>query len=138
VVALGRAGVVWTWSDAILLAVCLAGGAVYFGAIFVATATVAFWWVDSGEFANGFTYGGRDFASYPINVYNGFIRGVLGNVAGLSFVAYYPALWLLDRDDPLGLPRQLAWGTPAVAAVAVILAAALWRFGVRRYRSTGS
>ena len=37
--------------------------AVFFGAIFVASATVAFRWIESGELANSLTYGGRDFTS---------------------------------------------------------------------------
>ena len=61
-IALSRAGVVWTGSHAALVLSTVVSGAVFFGALFVMTATVAFWWIDSGEFANGFTYGGRDFA----------------------------------------------------------------------------
>jgi len=104
----------------------------------VATATVAFWWIDSGEFANGFTYGGRDFTSYPITVYSGFFRRVFAYGLGFGFVAYHPTLGLLGRPDPLGLPAWMAWSTPAVAAAACGLAALAWRSGVRHYRSTGS
>ena len=82
------------------------------------TATVAFWWIDSGEFANGFTYGGRDFTSYPITVYSGFFRRVFAYSLGFAFVAYYPALALLGRPDPLGLPSWLAWLSPLVAVLA--------------------
>ena len=99
-------------------------GVVFFGSIFVATATVAFWWIDSGELANAFTYGGRDFTVYPITVYGGWFRALFAYGLGFAFVAYYPALALLGRADPLGLPAWAGWAAPAVALVAAAVAAA--------------
>jgi ABC-2 type transport system permease protein len=55
-----------------------------------------------------------------------------------AFVAYFPALALLDRPDPLGLPVALRYCAPLVAVVAVLAAGALWRQGVRHYQGTGS
>jgi viologen exporter family transport system permease protein len=113
-------------------------GAVLFGAVFVATAAVAFWWIDSSEFANGFTYGGRDFTSYPITVYSGPFRRAFAYGLGFGFVAYYPALALLGRPDPLGAPGWLGYAAPLAALAAAGVAAVVWRIGVRHYRSTGS
>jgi ABC-2 type transport system permease protein len=138
VLAAASADVAWSPARAALIVVAVVSGAAFFGAVFVATATVAFWWIDSGEFANGFTYGGRDFTSYPVTVYSGFFRRAFAYGLGFAFVAYYPALGVLGRSDPLGLPGWLAWCTPAVAVAAAGLAAIAWRFGIRHYRSTGS
>lgn len=55
-----------------------------------------------------------------------------------AFVAYFPALALLGRPDPLGLPDALRYGSPVVAAVAVAAAGLLWRTGIRHYQGTGS
>jgi ABC-2 type transport system permease protein len=132
------AGIAWNPARAGLIVVAVLSGAVFFGAVFVGTATVAFWWIDSGEFANGFTYGGRDFTSYPITVYSGFFRRVFAYGLGFAFVAYYPALGVLGRADPLGLPGWVAWCAPPAALAAAGVAALAWRFGIRHYRSTGS
>jgi ABC-2 type transport system permease protein len=113
-------------------------GAVFFASLFVAGATVAFYWIDSGELANSFTYGGRTFTQYPMTVYSGLFRRLFAYGLGFAFVAYYPGLLLLDRRDPLGAPAWLGWSSPAVAALAVVLAVLAWRTGVRHYRSTGS
>jgi ABC-2 type transport system permease protein len=122
-----------------LLALTPIAGAVIFGAVFVATATVAFWWIDSGEIANGFTYGGLHFTQYPITIYGPALRRIFAYAVGFAFVAYYPTLALLDRSDPLGGPVVLlAYGAPVVAVVAAAVAALIWRTGVRHYRSTGS
>lgn len=137
-VALHRVHVQLTPARAVLLLVAPVAGAVLFSAIFLGFATVAFWWIDSGEFANSFTYGGRDFTSYPVNVYGQVFRHIFAYGLGFAFVSYYPTLALLGRPDPLGLPDWVAWSSPAVAVLAALLSAVIWRFGIRHYRSTGS
>jgi ABC-2 type transport system permease protein len=138
VAAVWYAGVAWTPAKAVLVVIAPLAGAVFFSSIFVAGATVAFWWIESGELANSLTYGGRDVASYPMTIYNGWFRRLFAYAIGFAFIAYYPALALLGRPDPLGLPSVVAWAGPAVATLAAAAAAGLWRFGVRHYRSTGS
>jgi ABC-2 type transport system permease protein len=138
VVALALAPIEWTPARLGLAVLAPVAGTVFFGAIFVAGATVAFWWVESGEVANSLTYGGRDLSTYPMTVYGGVFRRVFGYGLGFAFVAYYPALALLGRRDPLGLPAWVGWASPAVAVLAAGGAALLWRTGVRHYRSTGS
>jgi ABC-2 type transport system permease protein len=138
VAATRLAGVRWTPARVALLLVTPVAGAVLFGAVFVASATVAFWWIDSGEFASALTYGGRDFTAYPMTVYQGLFRRLFAYGMGFAFVGYYPALALLGRRDPLGLPAAASWAGPAIALVACGVAGLVWRHGVRHYRSTGS
>jgi len=137
-IACALAHVAWSVPVALLLVLTVVSGTVFFGALFVAGATVTFWWIDSGEFANGFTYGGRDFTTYPVNVYGTFFRRLFAFGLGFAAVAYYPVLTLLHLPDPLGLPTWTGWLSPVVAAVAAAAATAAWRAGVRHYRSTGS
>jgi ABC-2 type transport system permease protein len=138
VVTASYADVQWTPARVALIVIAPLSGAVFFCALFVATATVAFWWIESGEIANALTYGGRDYTSYPITVYSGWFRKVFAFGLGFAFVAYYPGLILLGKPDPLGGPAWLGWFTPLAAAAACGAAAVIWRFGVRNYRSTGS
>lgn len=137
-VAVSRADVAWTPGRVALLVVAPLSAAVLFGSVFVASATVTFWWIDSGEFASGLTYGGRDFTSYPLPVYGTVFRTVLGYAMGYAFAGYHPALTLLGREDPLGAPGWAGWCSPLVALAAAGVAAAVWRTGIRHYRSTGS
>ncbi|PWU48186.1 ABC transporter permease [Micromonospora globispora] len=138
VVAVTSAGLDWTAARLALVVVAPLAAIVFFGSVFVTTATVSFYWIDSGELANSVTYGGRDFTSYPITVYGGWFRAVFAYGIGFAFVSYHPALALLGRADPLGLPAWVGWASPGVALVAAAVAAAAWRVGVRHYRSTGS
>jgi ABC-2 type transport system permease protein len=59
-------------------------------------------------------------------------------VVPVAFVNWYPALFILGRRDPFGLPAALQLSSPVAALVLCVLAAVAWRAGVRRYRSTGS
>jgi ABC-2 type transport system permease protein len=138
VVALTLSPVQWSVPVAVLVVLAPIAGAVFFGAIFVAGASVAFWWIDSGEISNAFTYGGKDVAAYPMTMFGALFRRFFAYGLGFAFVSYLPALAMLGRSDPLGVPDWLRWVSPVTAAVVAILAGLLWRTGVRHYRSTGS
>lgn len=128
----------WTPGRLLLVVAAPLFGAVFFSALFILSASLAFWWVDSGQLGNAFTYGGRDFTSYPVPIYHGWFRGIFAYALGFGFVAYQPALVLLGRTDPLGLPPWAGYASPLVALLAATLAALTWRAGIRHYRSTGS
>ncbi|WP_306345134.1 ABC-2 family transporter protein [Rhizomonospora bruguierae] len=136
--ALVAADLPWTPARVALAVVAPVAGTVFFTALFLVGASLTFWWIEAAELPNSFTYGGRDFTTYPVTVYGGWFRGLFAYGLGFAFVAYYPALALLGRADPLGLPAWVGWLSPLVAPVAAGAAAVVWRFGIRHYRSTGS
>lgn len=138
VVAAQRAGLALTPARLALLVVAPIAGAVIFSAVFVATAIATFWWIESGELGNALTYGGHDFTAYPIPIYGALLRRLFAYSLGFAFIAYYPALALLGRPDPLGAPALLGYASPVIAAITAAAAAMLWRAGIRHYRSTGS
>lgn len=137
-VSLAHLDVHWTPERVAMLVAAPLTGAVIFGAIWVAIMTHVFWTVDSGEVTNAFTYGGSFLTSYPISVFAEWLRDLLAFVVPMAFVAYYPALFILGRPDPIGLPAFTPLLTPAVALVLVGVACVVWRTGVRHYRGTGS
>jgi ABC-2 type transport system permease protein len=128
----------WGFWDLLFLIVIMAGGALFFMAIFIVGATAAFWTPQTAELTNIFTYGGQFMTSYPMHIYAAWLRSIFTFVIPLAFINYYPALYLLDKTDPFGLPAWLPFLSPAVALLMFGLALALWRVGVSRYQSTGS
>ncbi len=138
VIALVASPVQWSVPVAVLVVLAPLSGAVFFGAIYVAGATVAFWWIDSGEISSAFTYGGKDVAAYPMTVFGGLFRRLFAYGLGFAFVSYLPALAMLGRSDPLGTPDWLRWCSPLTALTAAALAGWFWRTGIRHYRSSGS
>jgi ABC-2 type transport system permease protein len=113
-------------------------GAVILAAVWVASNCVSFWLVDGREVANSVTYGSDFATSYPITIYGPWLRRLMCFAVPGAFVAYFPALALLDRPDPLGLPATLQYASPLVAVVAVVVARLIWRTGIRHYQGTGS
>jgi ABC-2 type transport system permease protein len=137
VYALVALDVDWTVGRVLAIPVAIVAGAVIYGAIWIALATVAFWIVDAIEVVNAFTYGGSFLSQYPIGIFARWLRGLVVFVVPLAFVAYFPALYVLDREDTLGLPEELRYASPAVAVLAGLASAAIWRNAVRHYRSAG-
>jgi ABC-2 type transport system permease protein len=131
--------VAWTPAKlAYLHIVILCGMALYIG-FFVLGATLCFWTVESVEVANIITYGGTEFASYPLPIYNLLMQRFFTFVVPLAFVSYFPSLYLLDRPEAGDWPLWLLIISPLLAtAIFSAVARLAWGFGVRHYRSTGS
>jgi ABC-2 type transport system permease protein len=137
-IALANLQVAWTVPKAAVLLMSLVTGPMLFGAIWLACTAHVFWTVDTGEMANAFYYGGNLFAQYPLDLFGRWLRDLMTFVIPLAFVSYYPALYILGKADPLGLPGFVPLLTPLVALAAVGIAAAVWHAGLRRYQGTGS
>jgi ABC-2 type transport system permease protein len=136
--AVAHLSIAWTPARVAMLTVALVAGPLIFGSIWVIAITHVFWTVDTGEVANAFTYGGSFLTQYPVNLFAGWLRDLLAFVVPMAFVAYEPALFILGRADPMGLPPFTPLLTPAVGAALVAVAWLAWRTGVRHYRGTGS
>ncbi len=138
VLALMRVHLTWTVGKALYLPVVILSGVFLFAAIDLIGGTLCFWTIERTEVMNVFTYGGVFMSSYPISIYQAWIRRTFTFFIPLAFVAYYPGLYFLDRTDPLGLPRFVAFLTPAVTVAFCAVALGFWEWGVRHYQSTGS
>lgn len=128
----------WTAGKVLLVPVMVMAGAAIFGAVMVAGAAFQFLAGDAAEVQNSFTYGGCTMLQYPPAIFaKDLLRGVTF-VVPLAFVNWLPALYVLGRPDPLGLPGWVAFLSPLVAFAVFLPASLAWRAGVRSYRSTGS
>ena len=116
----------------------VASGAAIFTALFVGFACIQFWTTDSAEVANAFTYGGNAATSYPLTVFPTEVVKAMTFVLPIAFVSWYPGLYVLGHEDPLGYPVWVQWLSPVVAALLLAVTMLVWRTGVRQYRSTGS
>ncbi|MFI9624913.1 ABC transporter permease [Streptomyces sp. NPDC052042] len=128
----------WTPLKTAMIPLMLLSGAAIFAAVFVAGAAFQFVAQDASEVQNSFTYGGNTLLQYPPSIFaKDLVRGVTF-VVPLAFVNWLPALYVLGREYPLGLPEWVAFLPPVVAAVCWAGAGLAWRKGLRAYRSTGS
>ncbi len=133
-----QAAIAWTPATVAVALFALAGGVALFLGILVLQGTLAFWTVESLEIANVLTYGGVQAAQYPLALYAQWFRRVLTFIVPLACVAYYPALTILGKADPLGAPGWIGLVSPLAGFVFLAVAFGAWRLGLRRYASTGS
>ncbi len=136
--SLPRLGVHWTAGRVAMVPLMIVGGTWIFAALWVLTAAWQFAVVDGRQAMNSITYGGGYLTPYPLSLFGRDAMRVLTWVIPLAFVNWQPALYVLDRPDPLGLPEPFRFAAPLVAAMLSMVAALAWRAGLRRYRSTGS
>lgn len=133
-----RDEVAWSWLKALMVPGMVACGAVIFMAVMVLGASAIFWLQDGAEVTNSFTYGGNTLLQYPPTVFaQDLVKGVVF-VVPLAFVNWLPALYVLGRPAPAGVPSWTAFLSPLVALACCGVAGLAWRAGVRSYRSTGS
>jgi ABC-2 type transport system permease protein len=138
VVSLSLAHIVWTPAKVLYLPVVVLSTIAFFAGLYVIGSTVCFWTIERLEVFNLFTYGGAEMLSYPMSIYNDWLRRFFTYVVPAALVSYYPALYILDKPDPLGLPRAMSFLAPLAGGGLLALAFAFWNVGVRHYQGTGT
>ena len=136
--ALALSPVAWTPLKALLATLMAVSQVAFFGGLFIIGATVTFWTVESIEVVNIFTYGGSYMISHPMHIFPAGLRQFFTYFIPAIFLAYYPALYILELPDPFGMPAFAPWLAPLAGLGVLIAALAFWRFGIGYYQSTGT
>lgn len=131
--AVTTCGVSWTPLKIATVVFMLIGGCAMFSGIFLIHAAVSFFTLEGLEFTNIFTYGLNEYGKYPLDVYSKGILWFLTYIIPFSLVQYYPLLYILDRRTEVGYVFL-----PLLAILFLLPCYLFWRFGVRRYKSSGS
>ena len=133
VYAIPRSGIDWTWSRVLTMGLMIVCGSLLFFGLFVVYAAFSFFTVEGLEFMNIFTDGGREHGRLPFSVYGENVLRFLTYVIPLALIQYYPLLYLLGREESIFYAL-----TPVLALLFLLPCYGFFRFGVRRYKSTGS
>ena len=136
--AAANVGISWTPAKLAYLPLVFVSAVAFYGALFTIGSTLCFWTTESIEVINVFTYGGTTMASYPMHIYQDFMRRIFTFIVPTALIIYYPALFFFDIPDPTGLPKFVQYVAPLVGVGTLALALAAWRLGLRKYQSTGS
>ena len=130
--------IAWDLPRVLLFIAAIVGAICVFLGLLIMQATSAFWTTETLEIWNAFTYGGVTMAQYPLSIYRSWFRNLFTFVIPLGCGNYLPGIAILGVEDPLGTPVIVQWLAPLVGPVFLGVALIIWRFGLRRYRSTGS
>lgn len=136
--ALTQVQIEWTLGKLLYLPVVFVSQVLAMGALFIAGSTLTFWTVQRSEAINILTYGGAEMMSYPMHIYPAWMQRFFTYIIPFIFLNFYPALYFLDRPDPLGLPAFAPFLTPFVALGLFAAALLFWRYGISQYQSSGT
>lgn len=128
----------WDVLKVLMLSGAILIGVALFMALFTVEAIFSFWTVNGVEAINAFTYGGSDLAQFPMHVFGRTLRFLFIWIIPVAFVTYYPALYVLNKPDPLGMPGWFVLLGPVITTVFCLIVAWGWNQGIRHYHSTGS
>lgn len=131
--AVPRCGVLWTTDKILLMTLMIISGACVFSGLFLLYAAICFKTTRGLEVMNIFTDGGREFGQYPAAIYGKRVLMILTFAVPIALFQYYPLLYLLDISH-----KAANYAAPFIAMLFPLPCMAVWKIGVRHYRSTGS
>ena len=130
---IGASGVEWTGLKILCLVLMLLGGVAVFTALFVLYAGISFFTLEGLEFMNIFTDGSREFGKYPLSIYGEGVLKFCTYVIPIALFQYWPLLYLVGRSERVALIFL-----PLLGFLFLLPCYGFFRFGLRKYQSSGS
>jgi ABC-2 type transport system permease protein len=131
-------GIFWDTQKYIVLALSLIGGGLIQSSLLLLGSILSFWTVKSGNVKYILFFNIRAFSIYPINIYPKGIMYFLTFILPFGFVNYFPAKFLLEKDDSLTLGSMYSYGSIIVGLIVFLIVFFLWSVGIRNYKSSGN
>lgn len=98
-----------------------------------AAATSCFW-IQNSFWLLDISLKMKDYAKYPVTIFNDVFKFIFTFILPVAFMAYYPSLAILRPDDvPL-----LTWLSPVIGILAFYASYKLWMKGASKYDGSGS
>ena len=133
-----KVGIVWTPGKIVYYLLAIFGGVLIQGAIFLVLATLNIYLLETGSLKELFYWNARKFAGYPVSIFHRAIQIGMIYIVPFAFVNYFPAQYLLRKEDMTLYPEVYMYMAPLVGVVLYMLAYIFWRVSVKRYTSTGN
>ncbi len=138
ILSANKVGIEWNIQTIFYYICTIIGGVLIQGALFLFFSSICFYVVESNSLREIFYWNVRKFAGYPISIFNKFIQTILIFVIPFAFVNYFPAQFLLRKEDMSAYPEVFMYIAPLVGLVMYIISYGFWRFSLRFYKSTGN
>lgn len=97
-------------------------------------AAASCFWIQNSVFLLDLSLKLKDYAKYPVTIYNPIFKAIFTFILPISFMAYYPSLVILRPENvPI-----LSWISPMIGILFFILSYKVWMKGASRYDGSGS
>lgn len=116
------------------LVVFLVTGTVIYCSIFIITASVSFWIINSRELLGILTHGTLRAIVYPITIYSRILQEIFTYLVPVAFISYYPAIVILNKE---GDHTTIKLVTFLVAVLMWGIAMIVWKLGIKKYEGAG-
>lgn len=111
----------------------LLSASLFMSSIMIIAAASSFWITCSGDILILFSRF-KEYARYPISIFNPLLKFVFSFVIPIAFIAYYPSMLFIQTDSTL----VLSWLTPIFGVLFLSGTYLLWMKGAQNYTGTGS
>ena len=138
VISANQVGINWNVGTVLYYLMAVVGGVLIQGAIFLLLASLQFYLIKTESLKQVFYWNVRRFAGYPISIYHKAIQYLMIYLVPFAFVNYFPAQYLLRKEDMQAFPVAYIYVAPVVGIVLYFLSYLFWRVSVRFYKSTGN
>ena len=137
-ISAGKAGINWNFMNALYYIFTIAGGVLIQGAVFLIIAVLNIYLLQTDSLKELLYWNMRKFAGYPISIFHKIIQTIMIYIMPFAFVNYFPAQYLLRKDDMRNYPVVYMYITPIVGLLMYLVAYAFWRLSIRYYKSSGN
>ena len=131
-------GIIWDTRNLLLMIVSLAGGMMIQASLLLLGSVFSFWTIRTGNVKFLIFFNLRNLSIYPLNIYPGGLRYILTFILPFAFVNYYPAKYILEKDEGEFFGPIYAYGSILAGLVLFLIVYWIWRIGIKNYKSTGS
>lgn len=138
IVSANRVGIVWNARTVCYYILAIIGGVLIQGAIFLFFASFNFFLIKTDNLKELLYWNMRRFAGYPISIFHKVIQWLLIYVIPFAFVNYFPAQYLLRKEDMSEYPLVYMYIAPFIGIALYLISYTFWRYSVRYYKSTGN
>lgn len=133
-----QVGIKWNAVTILYYILTVIGGVLIQGALFLFFATLQIYLIQAETIKDVFYWNLRKFAGYPISIFHKLIQGLLIYVIPFAFVNYFPAQYLLRKEDMQAYPDAYMYMAPVIGIFMYLLAYGFWRISIKFYKSTGN
>lgn len=123
----------WTILKIILLVFMIVSATIIILSLFIIGASFSFKTVQGLEFFNVFTYGSKQVAEYPLDIFSKPFKLFFTYVIPIALINYFPKEYLTGRTDNIFYVIM-----PLFSIVLLIISVIIFNRGIKNYCSTGS
>ena len=135
VIAIANLHISWTISKVIVLIASYICGICFVLGVFVIGAGISIYTIENLEFVNIFTYGSKQLANYPINIYNKWLTRLFTFVLPVACFNYLPLSYIMEIGS---MPSWLYAISPLLGMLFVIPCFLFFNLSLKKYQSTGT